>query len=439
MTINFVFVLFSILCTVAFCIVQKDVKILQGNFAWEDGFDQPGCDLLGMEFINVDLGDVRVQDWSETREGSSRSNAYWIGAYVQYSKWIRLRGCFFVEVQILKSIVGNANIRECTRYCNGSNFGLTSERCVCFDTLVETNEKDYCRAAKCPNNVDEFCGNVIAGRRSCVCVYKRVNLISDNDIGNCKTVMLNRRNGELQTKDCSETHTFLCRGSGNNEVDLYRQEKNWTDAGFACSREYEKHFFSRLNDYRNVPYGQHWIGIFRKETFQWGNVMNRAEGFHCVSVTVNTDGRLQKFVTNCDSRLPLLCERSRNVNTGFFFPSKRITTTKSDALTTTTHMYSNDTSPDLNVQWLVLGLVGGVVITLAIVSITVVILRCRKKRIEAEAIVNQAGDPNYGANYDQLNHNRENNPYTELRNNSVIYDYISTTDTNRDYVEIIEG
>ncbi|XP_033742768.1 uncharacterized protein LOC117329132 [Pecten maximus] len=438
----FVVVLLSMQCLYGLCIIQKNVNIRQGIFTWEDGFNQPGCRLLGQELTGDSLNEVRVLGLSERRGGSSRSKEYWIAARVQYTKWMRLTGCFLVNIRNFISVTGNNNVRECTAYCEGSLFGLTSERCVCINASKKFEEDDdsYCRAAKCPGNAEEFCGNVVFATRSCVCVYEPLTLVSDDAIGNCKTIELNRQGGKLQTNDCSDRHTFLCQGGKENEVDRYRQKMNWTESGFACYREHGKQFYGGYFDIRNPPDGQHWVGVFRQEAFYWGKVSSQDGDFDCVSVTVDADGRLEKTVKKCSSLLPLLCETFQYSDNEIDSTWKTFTTNYSDTLTTPTDMYVKNTdSRDLNVQSLVIGLVAGMVIMLVIVLTTVVILRRRKSAIEARAIVNRHVDNNMDGNYDQLNPNRETGHYAELQNNAITYDYISTIDTNRDYVEIIEG
>ncbi|XP_069130702.1 uncharacterized protein [Argopecten irradians] len=417
-------VLVSIQCIFGMCLVPKNVSVLQGNYVWGDGFNQPGCQLLGQSFTNQNLDDIRV--FRASRLGVGRTQEYWIAARVQYTKWMQIRGCFLIDSSRYKSVIGRNNVKECSSYCEGSSFGLTSERCFCFDTtrtFEDEDYDDYCRAAKCPRNGDELCGNTVEGRRSCICVYEPLNLAEDNEIGNCKIMQVNREDRTFRTKDCDERHSFLCqRRSGRNDVELYKNEVNWAYAGLACHREHRRQFYSGNFDIRNLPNGQHWIGIFRQETFQWGNTLNQNGYFDCISVTINMDGVLETSVNNCNTTLPLLCEAAD----------------KSDD--TTTHMDVNSTisRDDLNVRSLVVGIAVGVVTTLVIVLTALAILRHRKKVVEERAIVNGRNDDNLDANYDHLNP-RESAQYCDLQQNAVTYDYISSVDTNRDYLEIVEG
>ncbi|XP_060073334.1 uncharacterized protein LOC132553137 [Ylistrum balloti] len=437
MNTNHLVVIFSIHWFVGFCVIQKSVNFLYGDFSWKDGFSQPGCRLLGEEFIDENLNDVRADYLSKKRTNSTFYQEYWIAAHVLYTKWIRLTGCFLIDIRNLVSIVGTFDTAGCSSYCNGSTFGLTSERCVCFSANF-SGEEAFCETSTCPHDSDAFCGSVIFAKKVCICVYEILDLERDNKTGNCKTINLSRGDGRLVTNHCSNHHTFLCQKSDDDEVVLHQQTKNWTEAGFTCYRNYTSQFYNGRLDIRNPYEGQHWVGIFRKGMFQWGGQLKRESDFDCVSVTVDLNGKLKKNIKPCDSRLSLLCEISPNEGTGVGLINETSTTNFTNVLETSTHAYAvNTTSHDLNVTSLLIGLVGGIIIVFTAFT-TFCIFKHRKSTVSSREIVNQVPDPNVDTNYDRLNPIREANHYTEIQNRPLTYDYVSTLNTTREYVVITD-
>ncbi|OWF54486.1 uncharacterized protein LOC110444526 [Mizuhopecten yessoensis] len=395
--------------------VWTPAEVFPDKKTWTEGMQNSDCHLLGRAFIADRLEDVRVQGVTDNSELSTQ---YWIGAHVQYSKWMRFSGCYQMDIQQMTSEAGSYSITECYKFCDGTSFGLTIDKCVCLDTPgpVRNTDYDYCMATPCQIDVGEFCGDTTLWSKTCLCWYDVLDLRSDNRIGNCKSTI----NRQLTTTNCSDKHAFLCQR--RNKVRRYQEKMNWTEAGFACHRDHRSQFFDRQFPKRKRS-GRYWVGLFRKQSFSWGNSTPSGKEFDCLSASVSKDGKLNTFVRKCYSRLPLLCNQ----------PEPKLPKRLSTLVFTTTETVqtTNTAQPGgLSVISLSVGVVCGILVTLLAVVIFVIIYRFRKKRYDTQASSNRqevASSDIAAVHYEHIRpENRECQVYDVCGHTSATYDYITT-------------
>ncbi|XP_060080032.1 uncharacterized protein LOC132559434 [Ylistrum balloti] len=375
------------------------------------------CHLLGREFITEKMEDIRVRGITE----NERLRKYWIGAYVQYTKWIRFSGCFHTYTQHMTSTLGSLSILECYKLCGETRFGLSNNRCACFNTSEPNIQNEYCDAIPCPLNTEDICGyddRILT--QSCLCWYEVVDLHSDNGIGNCKTIFSSSgRREQLLTTLCHEDYKYICEG-----LDWFVNENvNWTEAALFCQRR-KGRFYSGLSRAKkrissNVYY---WVGLFRKQIDNWTNNITSRTKFDCLSASIRKDGRLHTFVTECHTQLPLLCDQTerqatRNANSA---PSNKEADQSSVC-----------DSGGINVKSLLIGVVCGIGVMLLALAIFVITFRYRKIRIDCHTsnTTQAVGAPDAAAvRYEGIRHeSRDNHLYEECGQSSVSYENIATS------------
>ncbi|XP_060080014.1 uncharacterized protein LOC132559418 [Ylistrum balloti] len=379
---------------------------------WQEGMRKSDCHLLGREFITEKVEDIRVR-------GITDNKRYWIGAYVNYTKWMHLRGCFQTNIQGLFSKLGSHSVSECFKFCGKHSVGLSRDRCVCLNRGFPPRGSEYCAATPCPLNTGEFCGSDGAlGTRTCLCWYTTINNHEDSDskIGNCKTVTHPNGISLLETTNCSEKHMYLCEKERDGTPKLVERHeyKNWTEAGFSCHQNGQQFYDGRLVN-RPIRPPKFWVGIFRKQIFNWATDTSPRAHDDCLSASVNKEGKLTPLVEKCDSPLPLLCQ----LNYSDLTPSNEETTPPT----------GNGGSEGYEVtQWLI-GLVCGIVFT-ALASITsVVIFRYWKKNVDHQTSNNgQEVVDTASAHYEQI---------SVGNSESYIYDVSWRSANTHDYATIL--
>lgn len=398
---------FLYLTNIIFVTSTQDVTVSASEKTWFEGMSDPKCQLLD----NSNLDELRVRVTND-KARVTRRREYWIGAHVQYTRWMRLSGCYRTPSGTLASTATHINVNECSKVCNGSTFGLSTSRCACLGELESSRRgrrNMNCRAGQCPGHPGELCGS---SSPDCLCIYEYLTLDADDKIGNCKAVLYSNRklNEEYQTRKCSEKHGFLCRRRLIRDRSIYYSNaKIWSEAGLACHKEHGKqYFFGPVSGDGRGRHGLYWIAIFRKDTMQWGRKVEPGAAIDCVSATI-ADGKLQTFVRKCNTELQLLCEVKSNV----------------DGLL-------NSDGPEgagVGVVSLVIGLVGvGVVLVLLSAAAVVVIVMWRiQAKTEGRNV--DGGVQAVEMHYLDLGPNRECNTYDVIGGNtSNVYDYVSVTD-----------
>lgn len=421
-------VVLSVVCLtfeLANAILRTTVNVSSAGVSWNDGIRNPECHLLGREFINTtSLEDIRV------RGVSSGKDVYWIGAHIQYTKWIRLFGCYNIQILDITSSHSSQGVVDCYQRCQGTSFVLSTERCMCLDTYrIDTN--DDCRATPCPGHSDEFCGTdeiVFDPRRFCLCVYDIIDLPSHNEIGNCKIISsLSLFSIEsLETRDCSEEHSYLC------EDDLFSEDRrplNWSAAGFACHRDQKRQFYNGIDGRRYLGrYGRYWVGVFRKEIPTWGNKTPHGTEFDCLAASVSTEGKLSPSVRKCYNKLPLLCAQPDKEQV-----ENKVEIEKNDSLPRNKVVCQgpNAMEPEtFDVLSLLVGAGCGILFTIMILILSMVIYKCRKKTTNVPTPQNGQQDvgstDTLGVHYEHLRSGEGCNVYDVCGQSSVSYDYITT-------------
>ncbi|XP_062598063.1 uncharacterized protein LOC134259502 [Saccostrea cucullata] len=381
-------------------------SLSQSTSPWSSAKTQ--CAPLGSQTsFNVSNDSIVLSNRSAT------DGVFWIGAYVEHTKWIKILGCHYVGL-IVSSPIQNSRVLEthdvksCHDYCKGATvFGLGSNSCYCYGGNFSLSQITKCVPQKCSGSQNDFCGvdyNVV--------VYQIVSS-QYQGLGEC---LASGYNGEYNTTgaqyfwfgqpvvlpcDNSElgyTYRTALNFPRSHHLFVYTLPvESWQDAVLRSYQtaqgllEFPTFLIPKQSLASPMADDKYWVGLFRRHKMVFGLDIPNISITNCVGGKLNADGKLTTEIRSCDDSLRVLCEFSDRNDvtpaaltsvTPMVQPKMLSSTAKPEnGSTEANNIFNSGTDFTDNLKWyLVLGGLVAVFLLVVVCTIVWAILKIKRRK-----------------------------------------------------------